>query len=143
MELKLYKTEDGENVINKVYTDELLLNIRLRRDTDIDAPEIVLSRDAVVDYLDYDAAYLPDLDRWYFIRRVVKGAVITIMLEIDYLETYKDKILAADATYMRKAVAGDYGEISLSETGEVEYTYVSSDVALEEDDGTLFSVIGV
>lgn len=143
MELKLYKTLDADNVINKELTDELSLNITLRFDVDVRQPVIPLSRDPVVDYRDYQIAYIPELERYYFIRTVEKGAVITLNLECDYLETYKEDILTSQAAYVRSIQPGDYGEVSLSETGEVASEYFTSDVILEPGEGTIFSVIGV
>ena len=48
MQLKLFKTQDADNVIGKVLTSELSLNILLRSDTDIRNPQIKLDRKSVV-----------------------------------------------------------------------------------------------
>jgi hypothetical protein len=63
MELILYRTLDNANVINKVLTDPVTVNITLKNDVNIINPEIVLSGD----FRGYNYAHIPELNRFYFI----------------------------------------------------------------------------
>lgn len=141
--LRLNKTQDPDNVINKALTDPLPINILLRADTDVINPMIMLARMPGIDYTDYNYAYIAELKHFYFIReyRVVNATLVQLGLELDYLETYKDKILASTASYRRVARAGDYGDIKPDFTGRSTVVNYKSTVTLEAADGGILSLI--
>lgn len=141
MELRFYKTDDADNVVNKTLTDELVLNVRVPSSIEVRQFEVILSR-SQVDYRDYSIVYIPDVERYYFIRSVGKGPVIRVALECDYLMTYQDGILASSGVFVRDTQEGDYGEMTVNDTGEREITHIKSLVNLESDDGVLLSVVG-
>ncbi len=143
MILTLSKTLDGDNVINKVLTNSVNLNINLKRDVDIINPVLILMLVAGVDYRDYNYCTISELRRSYFIRsvEVLNERVFSLVCECDYLETYKADILASKAKVMRKIESGDYGETELNFTGEVEITNHESNITLEPFDNSLLTVI--
>ena len=70
MQLYLYKTRDSNRVLNKTLTNESLLNINLKRDTDIVRPTIQLMKVAGMDFKQFNYAHIPELNRFYFINNV-------------------------------------------------------------------------
>ena len=49
MQLYLYRTNDLNNVVDKTLTNETILNINLKRDTDILRPKIPLAKSGMTD----------------------------------------------------------------------------------------------
>lgn len=138
MQLKLFKTQDADNVIGKVLTSELSLNILLRSDTDIRNPQIKLA--GIADLRDYNYCEIPELERFYFIRdfNVHNPVVTEIICEMDYLETHKAKILATSGLIRRQ---GGYGTLAMDETGVEVSTNYYSDVELEKGEGAVLTVL--
>ena len=91
MELILYRTLDNANVINKVLTDPVTVNITLKNDVNIINPEIVLSGD----FRGYNYAHIPELNRFYFIESFeqINLRFGKLFMSCDVLETYKADIL--------------------------------------------------
>lgn len=141
MQFKLFKTQDADNVIGKVLTGELVLDIFLRSQIDIKRPMISLVD--VPNLQDYNYCTIPELGMSYFIRdfNLINAQVTQVVCELDYLETYKDKILLVSGTVRRRAVAGDYGVVQLDETGREVSTNYFSDVELLEGSGAILSVL--
>lgn len=137
MILKLYKTLDAKNVINKTLDNELELNVKMQGDLDVNNPMIAISKRD----FDYNYCHIPEIGRYYFIDEVRKGAVISLSCSCDYLETYKSQIMAGEALFSRAVKAGDYGNVNLDLTGREDMTLFFSDVALEESEGAVLSVI--
>ena len=110
MELNLYKCSDGDNVINKTLTDKFTVNINLKRDVNISAPQIILLNDNGAFFNQYNYAEIPELGRFYFIDNVtsLNNKMESLLLRCDVLETYKADILASKARFMRKIKTGDY-----------------------------------
>ncbi len=141
MQFKLFKTQDADNVIGKVLTGELVLDIFLRSQIDVKRPLISLMD--VPNLRDYNYCSIPELGMSYFIRdfNLINAQVTQVVCELDYLETYKDKILLVSGTVRRRAVAGDYGVVQLDETGREVSTNYFSDVELLEGSGAILSVL--
>ena len=98
MQLYLYKTNDLNNVVDKVLTDETLFNINLKRDTDILRPKIPLAKNTGIDLKAFNYAYIPDLNRYYFINVVesLNNTIDVLYLEVDVLMSYKTQIKTGD-----------------------------------------------
>lgn len=140
MELILYKVGEPK-VINKVMTDAMTVEIRLKGDVDVIQPLIPLAR-GEVDYRFYNYAHIPELGRYYFITDIeVAGAkIVNLQLECDVIETYKDDILASYAKYKRGIEVGDYtGSINTTVNKTIEK--YSSDVTLS-DSSIILTTIG-
>jgi len=67
MILKLFKTADSDNVINKTITDEISININLKRDVDIVNPVIDLYEIDGIELDSFNYAEIPDLNRFYIV----------------------------------------------------------------------------
>lgn len=93
MELVLYKTNSERNVINKELTDSVSLDIKLKRDELIESPRISCNRFEGIE--EYNYAYIPKFERYYFIVdvEVLNKKIVSLRLHTDVLETYKTDIL--------------------------------------------------
>ena len=144
MQLYLYKTKDSNRVLNKTLTNESLLNINLKRDTDIIRPTIQLMKVAGVDFKQFNYAHIPDLNRFYFINHIesVNNLVDKLYLECDVLETYKDDILASEMTYTATAGTGD-NIITDASTGANNITKINSSITLDDGESIVLTTVGV
>lgn len=140
MILKLFKTLDSNNVINKTLTDEIQLDINLKSDTDIINPEIVL----LGDFRGFNYAHIPDLNRFYFIERVeqLNLQLVKLSLSCDVLETYKESILNSECEYIREAKNGDK-VINAPESSFNNVLKYESNITMSLDNNIVISTIGV
>ena len=140
MILKLFKTLDSNNVINKTLTGEVQLDINLKSDTDIINPELVLKGD----FRGFNYAHIPELNRYYFINSMeqLNFALVKLRLECDVLETYKESILNSDCEYIREAKNGDK-VINAPDSSFNNVVKYESDITMSLDSNIVISTIGV
>lgn len=143
MDLIFINNSSPENAINKDLSEELTINIFLKRDVDITSPTIILKKIEGVEFRDYNYASIPVLERFYFIRSVesLNNSMVSISLECDVLETFKQDYFDETALIEKTPESGDFGQISLNFTGDVEVTNHESDVSLETGDRAIFNVL--
>lgn len=93
MELILYKTNSDRNVINKELIDPKSLDIKLKRDELVESPNISCNRFEGIE--NYNYAYIPNFERYYFIVdvEILNKRISRLRLHTDVLETYKTDIL--------------------------------------------------
>lgn len=140
MDLVLYKTLDGNNVINKTLTDNLTISINFKKDTDIVNPEIVLSGD----FRGFNYAHIPDLNRYYFIDSIeqLNLHLVKLSMRCDVLETYKAVILNTNCDYQSEANDGD-NNIIVPDSVAVNKNLYYSDTTLEKDTSITLTTIEV
>ena len=140
MELILYRTLDNANVINKVLTDPVTVNINLKNDVNIINPEIVLSGD----FRGYNYAHIPELNRFYFIESFeqINLRFGKLFMSCDVLETYKADILNCSGTIKRDIQAGDYGAVTADSTVNIITTH-KADVALTLENNIVLTTLEV
>lgn len=140
MQLILSKTVDADNVIGKVLTDPLTLNVVLRGDFDLANPTFTLSG---VGLGVYNYCTLVELGRHYFIRSKehIGSGAIRLECETDYLETYKAQILSANCKFKKVLEVGDYGDISLDTSGRTLVRDYTASVTLEPSEDAILSVL--
>lgn len=147
MILKLYQVTDGDNVMNKTLSvDPLVLTIRLKRDTDITNPMIILSAIDGVDYRDYNYATIDELHRFYFIDSAtnMNNKRWQLYLSCDVIETYKDEILLSHAKFKRSIRVGDYINSNDFDTSIIESVELyKSTVILDRKESVILTTIGV
>jgi len=118
MILQLCTVNDGDNVVNKTLTNILNLNVRLKKDFDIENPVLILTGVDYSTYLNFNYCVIPDLNRSYFINNTeqVNGRVVKLNCSCDVLETYKNDFLNSNARFYRNIKTGDYvdGQLELS-----------------------------
>ena len=140
MILILYKTDDSPNTINKTLSDSLELNINLKKDTDIINPELVLKGD----FRGFNYAYIPELNRYYFINSMeqLNFILVKLYLECDVLETYKNDILNSSGIIKRDITDGDYGVVS-AESSINDITTHKADVTLALENNIVLTTLEV
>lgn len=131
MELNLYKCSDGDNVINKTLKEKITINITLKRDVNITAPQIILMNDNGAFFNQYNYAEIPELGRFYFIDSVtsLNNKMESLALRCDVLETYKADILASKARFMRGVKTGDYI------AANIDYSVIKTITKIESNNG--------
>lgn len=143
--LKLYLTNDSDNVINKTLLETEAVALRLGKDFDLLRPTFLLVEPEGVNFINYNYCTLPSLNMCYFIRslEMVNNKVYRLVCECDVLETYKTDILTSVCLHRKQPASGDYGEVSIESTGRTVVTNYYSDVELTPNNTNILSVIGV
>lgn len=139
----LYTTKDSENIINKskVKVKEIVINIK--QGVSIVSPTILLSNNEVSSVMVSNYCFLEHFNRFYFIRDIrVEKNVISVELECDVLESFKDEILQSKAEIIREMKNGDYLNVQpYIETTKTSTLYEGT-VTLEKDSYMILSTIG-
>ena len=91
MIMKMYNTSDSNNTINKTFSNETEFNIKLKGDTSITRPIVVLHSDSIILF---NYAYIPEFNRYYFIDKIelFPNGIYNISLKVDVLESFKNDI---------------------------------------------------
>lgn len=129
MKLNLLHTDDDENVLNKTFTPISSFNIHLSQQADL--KNLVL-RLHVSDY-DYKKVNYAQLDEnFYFVEtRYYNKNIYLAILNLDYLQTYKDTILNSTLDVKHKSKAGK--DIRQSNTSEKTITKIyKSDTTIKK-----------
>lgn len=95
MDIKLYHNSSPTNKIGKTLNSELTLTGSLRDSSKITEPSIMIEASSVSGY---DYAYIPEFDRYYFIKEKTsyRTGLWILSMEVDVLETYATDIKALD-----------------------------------------------
>lgn len=95
MDIKLYRNNSPNNKIGKTLTSEVTLQGSLRDSSKVVKPSILIETTSVSAY---NYAYIPDFNRYYFIKEVTshRTGLWLLEMEVDVLETYKNNIKALD-----------------------------------------------
>ena len=100
MNITLFKTKSGNNVINKKLTSEKNLgnNCLLIDDTSVTNPAVLIGGISSLDTIsDYNYAHIPQCHRYYYINDIIalSGGRVKLILTVDVLKTYASDILAS------------------------------------------------
>lgn len=92
MDLRLYYTSDENNKINKALSSALVLTGTMRDSSSIIKPVILVEG---VSFSAYNYAYIPNFDRYYFIKEIInyRNNLWILELECDVLMSFKSSIL--------------------------------------------------
>lgn len=139
----LYTTKDSENIINKskVKVKEIVINIK--QGVSIVSPTILLSSNEVSSVMVSNYCFLEHFNRFYFIRDIrVDKNVISLELECDVLESFKNEILQSKAEITREMKEGDYLDVQpYTETTQTSTLYEGT-VTLEKEGYMVLSTLG-
>ena len=93
MILKVYNNKSNKKVVNKTIEEVQEIDFIFKDDTDITNPILILQS-----YQSGNYCYIPNLNRYYYIDRVIvmNGGFYKLHLEIDVLMSYKNEIMNAD-----------------------------------------------
>lgn len=91
MIMKMYNTSDSNNTINKTLTNETEFNIKLKSNTSITQPVVVLHSNNIILF---NYAYIPEFNRYYFVDKIelFPNGIYNITLKVDVLESFKNDI---------------------------------------------------
>lgn len=91
MIMKMYNTSDSNNTINKTLANETEFNIKLKGNTSITQPVVVLHSNSIILF---NYAYIPEFNRYYFIDKIelFPNGIYNITLNVDVLESFKNDI---------------------------------------------------
>ena len=144
MELKLYATNDHDNVINKDLQLIYTVTIKLKNTVDIIQPDIVLDDENTMDFSKCNYAYLSDFNRFYFIRsiKVMNNHFWNLSLECDVLESFKDDILNSYVEINRRLKEGEYFATGAKVETIREIDIYKSDTTLRNEKNIILSTIG-
>lgn len=142
MKVTLYKTTEQNNTINKTLTNPLEININLKRTEDQKSPRLLLKNDNNK-YNGYNYAYIEFFKRYYFVESINNdnAKIIELKLETDVLETYKNDILNATGTVVKK-VGTSYTNNSVNSDIRKDHTIYKSNVSPERKQTNILITIG-
>lgn len=145
MRIDLYIVEEAENVLNKQLSNPTTQPLRLKRDTNILNPVITLRENEGFSFDGFNYCYIEELGRYYFINNVdrIHSKIVSLSLEIDVLETYKNEILQADARFNRGIKQGDYYNGSIDSKVNADVTLYNSDFSFVDAETLIISTMGV
>lgn len=92
MDLRLYYTSDENNKINKSLSNGVILTGTMRDSSSIINPVILVEGSS---FSEYNYAYIPQFDRYYFIKGITnyRNNLWILELECDVLMSFKSSIL--------------------------------------------------
>ena len=143
MELKLYKTNDDDNVINKDLEFFKSININLKESTDVSNPNLRLKFN-IDDIGKFNYAEIDTFNRKYFMRDIqnINNDVWLVRLECDVLETFKDEILNSYGDVTKTIGSGDYQDVTIRANVTKEFMKYDSDIELVHKPVKIMSAIG-
>lgn len=144
MEIKLYKTNSNSNVINKVLTDVVSVNIVLLKGIDIIYPEFVLDSSDINKFEELNYIDIPELNRTYFIdsKQLKYKNIWVLRCSCDLLETYKADVLGSTARFNRNIKIGDYSDVGINYSVNKNVELFFSDKELTGEPTMILSVLG-
>lgn len=93
MILKLYKTSDSENKLNKTLENEIEIAGALKEKISVESPSLILNiKNIQINNFNY--CFIEDFNRYYFIvdKRYFHNDLVELDLKIDVLMSFKDDI---------------------------------------------------
>lgn len=105
MDLRLYYTSDENNKINKSLSNAIILTGTMRDSSSIISPVILVEG---ASFNAYNYAYIPQFDRYYFIKGITnyRNNLWILELECDVLMSFKSSILNMNCIFIETEVDG-------------------------------------
>ena len=93
MEIRLFKLNKRNNSTKRPSGSGDSYNCYLKDSTSVVDPSVIMEYRDHTSYYDYNYAYIPDFDRYYYISDIISsGKTWELTLVTDVLATYKDEI---------------------------------------------------
>lgn len=147
MTIKLLRTSNDENVINKSYTTIADLNAsQANEELSIDAPEIIINYDPA--YLQCNYCQISEFNRFYYVRNksVINGNQLRFSLESDPLMSFKSSILGSKCIAARSTSAPNMNIVdplvSFLPVPERKYTRINTAFTPSASGGSYVLTIG-
>lgn len=141
MIIKLYNTNSDNNKLNKVLTNEIIIDIKLKNDTDIIQPTIFLYSETLINS---NYCYIPEFNRYYYINSITTNSnkVFKLELEVDVLMSFKNDILNSYAYVIQQTNYNNYYNSSYQSEVRKEVDYYYSDVTLSDEKSLILVTVG-
>lgn len=141
MIIKLYNTNSDNNKLNKVLTNEIIIDIKLKNDTDIIRPTIFLYSETLINS---NYCYIPEFNRHYYINSITTNPnkVFKLELEVDVLMSFKNDILNSYAYVIQQTNYNNYYNSSYQSEVRKEVDYYYSDVTLSDEKSLILVTVG-
>ena len=109
MQIKLYKNSSEPERVTKSLSGSITLSGTVRGETNIINPEILIEGSPDDFPSDYNYAYIPEFERYYYINEVTayRNNVTLLFMHVDVLMSFKDDILSNEAIVDKQALAGN------------------------------------
>lgn len=109
MQIILYKNNSEPERFTKTLSGSLTLSGTVRGETNVINPEILIEGSPEDFPSDYNYAYIPEFERYYFINEVTafRNNVTVLFMHVDVLMSFKDEILSNSAMVDKQALAGN------------------------------------
>lgn len=141
MQIKLYNTTDDNIKVNKTLSDEVVYNIKIKAETSIIEPTIILQTE---NYITSNYTYIEHFNRYYYIENIVvfPNNIYNISLRCDVLMSYKDDILNSYAYIEQQTNVNEYYNSDYQSEVRKEVDIYKSNVILEEGKENVLVAIG-
>lgn len=144
MIMKMYNTSDSNNTLNKTLANETEFNIKLKGDTSITRPVVVLHSNSIILF---NYAYIPEFNRYYFIDKIelFPNGIYNISLKVDVLESFKNDIKNSRGLISKQTNINNYYNDSYESEIKKEVDLYRSNVTfnLDTKEKVLISIGGV
>lgn len=109
MQIILYKNNSEPERFTKSLSGSLTLSGTVRGETNVINPEILIEGSPEDFPSDYNYAYIPEFERYYFINEVTafRNNVTVLFMHVDVLMSFKEDILSNSAMVDKQALAGN------------------------------------
>lgn len=109
MQIILYKNNSEPERFTKSLSGSLTLSGTVRGETNVINPEILIEGSPEDFPSDYNYAYIPEFERYYFINEVTafRNDVTVLFMHVDVLMSFKEDILSNSAIVDKQALAGN------------------------------------
>lgn len=144
MNINLYNTLDTDEVLNKSLVLKHEVDIKLKTTTNVMQPIIILYESIGIDLSEVNYAYLPEFQRYYFIRskNLAPNDIYEMLLECDVLETYKNVIMNSRSEITRPIRENDFMDGSITSEVRKDVKIYKSNKGFKDERSIIFSTIG-
>lgn len=141
MKILLYNTSSANNVINKILTNEKEYDIKLKSNTNINNPIILLNSP---DYIQSNYAYIEKFNKYYFIDHieVYPNRIYEITLHCDVLETFKNELLQCEGFVSQQTNINSYYDSGYKSETRKEIDIYKSNISLTGNTSIILVTIG-
>ena len=142
MIISLYNTNDSNIVIDKALTNKIDYNIKLKDNTSVISPTIILKTETLITS---NYAYIPNFDRYYYIENieVFPNDIYSITLKCDVLMSFKDDIKNSSAYVSQQTTTNKYYNSNYQSEVRKEVDLYKSNVTIPVDvKSTILVTIG-
>lgn len=143
MNLIAYSTKNPYNVINKELTQISTYEIKIKKESSIINPVIMIESDS---FIDFNYCYIDNFNRYYFVNdvEVFPNNIFYLTLSIDVLESFKSDILASYGYIAKQTNYNSfYNSNYASEITKTNWVYTSNITLPDTTTNVLVTIGGI